>query len=509
MEQKSIKIKEFKKISNLVQISIDVFKQTVNDEGHIMLIEQSYADLNETVALFDEVILDENKITSWLEFINLYKKCLKIIGTINRFLNYDIKFSNLKLSEKSGDDLQKKFIEIKKQITAIEPIIFPKLQIDPDSIVDMFRKFPYTIEELLNSTNDEIIIEMLKQEIIINQNCNKLDSDLYQNLIQKYSLFRIGDPTSFADLIESKFNIKKAKLKDLTKISNKHGGILLFNESTNINYKVHKLEKMTADISGVCREFIENTNFIIRCETQPNKKLILYRSNGQEIDVVKLRQKNSTGTNKIQAMNLARELANEVVLIINTIDSENYFEMHADKRHLFHLFYMPNHISTLVNNEIEVSIMNQYQGPRQIDLPYISGEPIQHLRSSIETAMMKLLERKKIKSVDQIDDFIHEDQISDIYVNLTLTFFIEHFSSSKYSKVVQQECTLSLLSDVNRRCSKFRQNLNENYGKLRKGIDEKNIGVEFRKIVVEALRMTISEKDNVMKIMEEKRQLFI
>jgi hypothetical protein len=508
MEQKSTKIKEFKKISSFVESVIEIFRQTVNDEAHLLLIEQSFANLNETIESIDKHELDQNDIQSWLKLANDYEKCLKILSMLNRLLNYEIKFSNLKLSENAGDALQKKFIELKKQIAEIEVLEFPKLRIERDDLIEIFRQYPYAIKHILDSTHDEILIEMMKQEIIINENSNELDADLYQNLIQKYGMFRLGEPVPFADLIESKFNIKKSKLKDLHKIANKHGAVLVFNESTNIDYKFYKLEKMTTDVSGVCREFIEKTDFIVRCDNQPDKGLLLYRPNGEIVDVVKLRQKNSTKNKKSQAMDMARELANEVVLIINSIDGENYCEMNLDKRHLFHLFYMPNHIATLVNNEIEVSIMNKYQGPRTLELPYISGAPIQHLRSSIEAAMMKLLERRKIKTKEKMDDFIHEDQISDIYINLTLDFFADYFSN-KYNKVVQQECTLSLLSDVNRRCGKFRQNLNEYYSKARKGINESNIGVEFRKIVVESLRSTISEKDNVMKIMEEKKQLFI
>ncbi len=550
MNDKFNKLKEITKIVESFHDIIEQFKITVDDNAHQILLEQAYQETADLLTNLNyekksksktkkgdlrlqiSAEISKDKIdskqdsdealqrelnstlvtytdTEILEFANKYEHILILFQNIINLLNYDLKYSNLLLSNNSAEALQKKMTLLINQISKIEPMKFPKIKIDNSEIIETYHKFPHTLKLILHSVNDNLIIERIKQENIISQYNDKLDTEPYQNLIQHYSLYRLKEPVPFAEFIAEKFAMKNVKISDIGKIAKKHGSILVFNESTNINYRTFMLDKLDPQINGVSRDFIEKTDFIVRCENQPNTSLVLYRKNGEVIDIIKLRQKNATSSDKTKCLNLADELARETKLVIDTIDNRNFCEMNFDTLHLFHLYYMPNHINTIINNEIETSIMKHYQGPRDLDISNIAGRPIEHIRNEVRLALLKFFDRQKIKSIDQMDDFIHHEEISDIFINVMLESLSNSRATQGVAKLVVQECAMSMLSDITRRCSKFRQNFNEFYGKERKGLDIKKIRDAYERILVDALKTTITEKDNVYKIIEEKKLLFI
>lgn len=519
---------------------IDEFATTINDETRRIELESIYANLTEyhknltdppqlttgtTKKSTKRAVSDVEEVFYKEEFSARIKL---VLVKLTNLLNFNIMQSEFLLSETSVKRLQGKMLLLLKGAREVEIQPPPEIEIDREDALKLYEKYPNTISLLLKvlDPNDEVLTELLKIKAYFGDQLptdvlelpdRELSGEYYQNMIQTYSLYREGVPRAFAKILEDDFQISGAKFTDIRKIAARIGGILVLMRVTNVEYRTYLFDNYKAKQSGVTPEFMENSTTIARVNSVKQGSCTFYSRDGKVIDVLKLRCAAQLAkvldSGVMQHSEIARKMVMETVLIIESIDNGTKFiKMRTNPRHLFHLYNGPNQICAAENNLVNKNIDNFYVGPKLI-VYKPTGTPIEYIRDNIKRAITKVYERKKIKTCEAIDEFILSDDMRDAYTSVLFESIIEHISKSTSSKIVAQESLLSTISDIEFRYKKYQQALSAGYSKERKKMLELKSGTQIQDalvaIITGAIKYSISEKDNVFKILEEKRFLFM
>lgn len=489
---------------------IPLFAQAVDEKDRKNTLKDLSINLVEQWNNFNIPINDTidsifKKTSQW----NLIDSTLGLIITT---MSFNILQSNFLLSETFVKNTGAQMADIKRKIDLIippqikQPIISPT---DIIHVVKLYKKYPNTRDLFIITMGqvkdtDLAIVELEKLKHTCDIIPSELPSNIYLNLLQRYSFYANGPGVSLSEIIKNELNITNVKLENMSAISkSKNIAIILIQRSTNVVYNTWKL--FTDEInskSGINKQLINQTDTIQRCENSHNQSITIH-IDGKAIDVLKLRKFNP----RFNEWNINK------FLILDSTSHNLWRKLSMDKMHVIHLLSGPNKILTWKNQKIEDGILEHWKGAKEIQFTS-THTPVAHIRQKIKSRIMEFWNKTKIVKIDDIDKFIQNSNLNTIYNKIQFEAYSEYSSKIK-NKIVGLEASSSYLSDLGIRGRRFRRELNNLYNKNRSTIvigstrkDAIELENEIAQMMEISLAASISERDNIYNTIDEKRILF-
>jgi hypothetical protein len=537
-------MENFIKYSKLVEkhltCYIELFIKSISEPSILSSLNNYIIELSEHIAIINNTIKNIKTDDDVFKLSNSVNYIVLISTQLRNTLDFDISRTNHLLSNTAVQILVKQGQLLIRALNNIEHLSY-HLYKPNEIIIDKIRaktlceKYPHATEILydLISENDGTYIELIKLKAF-NSDLNStfiprvpkpLDyksTDIYTNLLQRYSYYSNYEFIPLDKFLKNKYNINNAKIDKISNIAKIIGSILVISKNTNIIYKDYLIEQYNPSKIGVCKELIDNTLSIVEFTKKVNPSIILYRKSGLKVDVIKMRIDNFKYANKDctgiiscnETLDICKQLADETILILETLDGETYRQVFINHEHLFHLYNGPNPIIANTAIDIEKSLNKHFKGMRKIEFTNTTMF-MEHIRENIIRGISELITRYKIKTIDELQNFIYDEpKLSDVVNNELINAFDDYAKKSNISAFVYRESVISYMSLCNTKIKKFKSNLHTNYMKEERQIkkyleDNKEIKQLMLSVVKETLIETLNEKDNIFNIINEKRMLFI
>ena len=537
-------MENFIKISKLVEkhltFYIELFTNALNEPAILSNINNDLLNLSTNLIIILDTIKNIKNVDDVFKLSNSINIIVTLASRVRNTLNFDISRTNTLLSNTTVQKLVNQGQLLVRTLNNVELVSY-HLYKPADMIINKIQakelcdKYPNATEILydLVSENDGTYIEEIKLKaynsdmlstfaIRKQKHFDFTSTDVYTNLLQRYSYHSKFEFFPLEKLLKEKYDIKNAKPEKFSNIAKLIGSILVISKNTNVIYKDYLMENYKPSKIGICKEIINDTYSIVDFTKKVTPSIKLYRKSGAIIDVIQSRIDNfklaNNGCNGIISCNgapsICKQLADETSLILETFDGENFRQVYINPEHLFHLYNSPNPIIANTAIEMESSLNKHYKGIRKIEFVNTTMF-MEHIRENILRGIGMLITSYKIKTVDDLQDFIYDEpKLYDI-VNAELINAFDDFAKKGHiTPFVYRESVITFMSLCNTKIKKFKTTLYNNYIKEEKQIkkyleDRAEIKQLLLSVIKETLIETLNEKDNIFDIINEKKILFI
>jgi hypothetical protein len=537
-------MENFIKYSTLTEkhltLYIELFERSLNEPGILSTINNEMLVLSTNLIIVEDSVKKIETEEDVFKISNSINSIVAFTSRLKKVLDFDVSRTSHLLSNTAVQNLVKQGQLLIRTLNNIEMVSYhlykpSELVIDKVRAKLLCEKYPQATEILydLVSENDGTYIEELKLKAYsknllsmsvasVPKPIDYKSMDVYTNLLQRYSYYSNFDFVPLAQFLKDKYDIKNAKVDKLSNIAKIIGSILVISKNTNALYRDHLMENYKPSGVGICKQLINDTLSITEYAKTVKPGIKLYRKSGAIVDVLKLRIDNFKLANKEctgiincnESPSICKLLADETALILETLDGETYRKVHINPEHLFHLYNTPNPIIANTATEMGKSLDKHFKGARKFE--YVNTTmPMEHIRENIIRGITSLLNSYKLKTIDNLQDFIYDEPKLTEIVNAELINAFDDFAKKSHiTPFVYRESVISYMSLCNNKIKKFKTNLHNSYTKEEKTIkkylqDGASIKQLLITVIKETLLETLNEKENIFNIINEKKLLFI
>lgn len=533
-------IKYSKLVEKHLNCYIELFINSISEPAILSNINNEMLNLSTNLIIIIDTIKNIKIVDDVFKLSNSINIIVTLSSRLRNTLNFDISRTNHLLSNTAVQKVVKQGQLLVRTLNNVELVSY-HLYKPVDMVIDKIQakklcdKYPHATEILydLVSENDGTYIEEIKLKAYnsdmlatsvtrVPKPIEFKSTDVYTNLLQRYSYNSNFEFVPLEKLLKEKYDIKNAKPEKISNIAKIIGSILVISKNTNVIYKDYLMENYKPSKIGICKELINDTLSIVEFTKKVKPSIKLYRKSGAILDIIKSRIDNfklaNNGCNGIISCNgapsMCKQLADETSLILETFDGENFRQVHINPEHLFHLYNSPNPIIANTAVEMESSLNKHYKGASKIGFVNTTM-PMEHIRENILRGISALITSYKIKTVDNLQDFIYDEpKLSDIVNTELINAFDDFAKKNHITPFVYRESVISYMSLCNIKIKKFKTNLHNSYTKEEKQIkkyleDRAEIKQLLLSVIKETLIETLNEKENIFDIINEKKMLFI